>query len=100
VLAHQIHSLWELQENVEHIKEAHQAVCSTQVEKRLNEHKEIMTAIIKHDSNAARKAMHYHFSNILESMHSTLEEEALQAAKLKGSLMRKRFSLDLYATAE
>ena len=98
VLAHQIHTLWELQENLEHIKEAHQAVCSKQDQKRINEHKQIMTAIINHDPAAARKAMHSHFSNVLESMHSMIEEEALQAAKLKGSQMRKRFALELYAS--
>ena len=96
VLAHQIHKLWELQENLEHIKEAHHAVCSNQDQKRISGHKQIMIAIINHDSAAARKAMHNHFSNVLESMHLMIEEEALQAAKLKGSQMRKRFALELY----
>lgn len=100
VLANQIHTLWELQENIEHIKEAHQAVCATQDAKRINEHKQILTAIINHDSSAARRAMHHHFSNILESMHSAIEEEALKAAKLKGSQMRERFTLNLYAANE
>ncbi|MBX2849454.1 MAG: FadR family transcriptional regulator [Acidiferrobacterales bacterium] len=100
VLAHQIHTLWELQETSEHIKETHQAVCNTQDTERINEHKEIMLAVINHDSKAARKAMHYHFSHVLESMHSMIEEEALKAARLKGSQMRKRYSLDLYAGVE
>jgi len=100
IIAKQIHTLWELQENTEHIKEAHQSVCDSQDVKRIKEHKDIMQAIIEHDANAARTAMHKHFSNILEAMHSTLEEEALKAAKLKGALLRKRFSLGLYASVE
>ena len=100
IIAKQIHTLWELQENTEHIKEAHQSVCDSQDVKRIKEHKDIMQAITVHDANAARIAMHKHFSNILEAMHSTLEEEALKAAKLKGALLRKRFSLGLYASVE
>ena len=100
VLANQIHSLWELQENISHIKEAHQAVCSSHDTKRIKDHEDIMLAVVNHDATGARSAMHKHFSNILESMHSALEEEALKAAKLKGSQMRKRFSLGLYASID
>lgn len=100
VLAKQIHMLWELQENLEHIREAHQAVCATEGPKRINEHKAILTAILDRDANAARKAMHHHFSNVLETMHSAIEEEALKAARLKGSQMRERFSLGLFASSE
>jgi len=100
VLANQIHSLWEIQENLQHIKEAHQAVCATQDAKRIKEHKDIMDAIIDRDAKAARMAMHKHFSNVLESMHSAIEEEALKAARLKGSQMRERFSLGLFSAAE
>jgi len=100
VIANQIHALWELQENVDHIKEAHESVCKSQDIKRIKEHQDIMQAIIIHDASAARNAMHKHFSNILETMHSALEEDALNAAKLKGALMRKRFSLGLYASVE
>lgn len=100
VIANQIHTLWELQENIEHIKEAHQSVCEAQDIKRIKEHQDIMQAIVNGNASAARNAMHKHFSNVLESMHSALEEEALNAAKLKGILMRKRFSLGLYASVE
>ena len=100
IIAKQIHTLWELQENTEHIKEAHESVCESQDIKRVKEHKDIMQAILRHDASASRNAMHKHFSNVLETMHSALEKEALNAAKLKGALMRKRFSLGLYASVE
>lgn len=100
VLAKQIHMLWEMQENLEHIKEAHQAVCSTEGVKRIKEHKAILVAIDSRDSNAARSAMRHHFSNVLESMHASIEAEALKAARLKGSQMRERFSLGLFANSE
>ena len=98
VISRQIHLLWELQENIEHIKEAHQSVCKNQDANHNNDHQEIMLAIIRHDSNKAKQAMHKHFSSVLESMHAALEQEALNAAKAKGALMRKRYSLGVYAT--
>ena len=100
VLAQQIHMLWEMQENLEHIKVAHQAVCSTEGAKRIREHEAIVVAISQRDSTAARNAMRHHFSNVLETMHSAIEEEALKAARLKGSKMRERFSLGLFANAD
>ena len=100
VIASQIHALWDLQENISHIKKAHQAICATPNSKRIKEHEDIMLAIINRDPATARIAMHKHFSNVLESMHSALEEEALKLAKQKGSKMRKRFSLGLYASID
>ena len=100
VLAQQIHTLWDIQENLEHIREAHQAVCDKQGAKRIEEHKAILVAISNHDAPGAKSAMQHHFSNILETMHSTIEEEALKAARLKGSQMRERFSLGLFANAK
>ena len=100
IIANQIHLLWEIQENIEHIKEAHQSVCQIQDLQRTHDHEQIMLAIIEHDPNTARSAMHKHFSRVLESMHSALEEQALNAAKAKGALMRKRFSLGTYATSD
>jgi len=100
VLAKQIHMLWDMQENLEHIKIAHQAVCSSEGAKRILEHKAIVVAIEQRDAAAARLAMRHHFSNVLESMHAAIEEEALQAARLKGSKMRERFSLGLFANQD
>ena len=100
VLAQQIYMLWDMQENLEHIKAAHQAVCSKEGPKRIREHKAILVAIAQRDATAARTAMRNHFSNVLESMHSAIEEEALKAARLKGSKMRERFSLGLFANAD
>ena len=100
ILAKQINELWELQESSTHIKEAHSTACSSIDKERIDEHQKIMLSIINRDPIKARKAMHNHFSNILENMHASLEEEALQAAKLKGSMMRERFSFDLYAPTE
>lgn len=97
VLANQIHALWELQENLEHIKEAHTSVCDKQGAKRIDEHFVILNAIVEGDADGARTAMQRHFSNILEVMHAALEQQALEAAKLKGSQMRERFSIGLFA---
>ncbi len=93
VLSNQIHALWELQENLEHIKAAHTSVCDTQGALRISEHKAILDAIIEGKPEEAKIAMQQHFSNILEVMHASLEAEAIEAARLKGSMMRQRFSI-------
>jgi len=100
VLAQQIHSLWEIQENSEHIKLAHQAVCATEGAKSIKEHKAILTAISNRDAEGARTAMRNHFSNVLESMHISMEEQALKEALRKGSQMRERFSLGVFTSAD
>lgn len=100
VFAKQIHSLWEIQENLQHIKSAHQAVCASQGEKRIREHKAILDSIVERNASAARISMRNHFSNVLETMHSTMEEHAIEEARRKGSEMRERFSLGRLTAAE
>ncbi|RBP49132.1 FadR/GntR family transcriptional regulator [Arenicella xantha] len=100
VLAKQIHDLWEIQESLDHIKRAHQAVCATEGAKRISEHKAILDAISRHDSRAARTAMRGHFSNMLETMHADMEQQAVEEARVKGSQMRERFSLGVFTTGE
>ncbi len=100
VLANQIHALWELQENLEHIKEAHTSVCDKQGAKRISEHRAILDAIVNGKPDEARTAMQHHFSNVLEVMHAALEQQAIEAARLKGSQMRERFSIGLFSAAK
>ena len=99
VIAKQIGFLWDLQENLNHINNAHKAVCVDEdKETRISDHVAIYDAIANGDSRAARISMREHFSDLLEAMHDVIEQEAVEAAKLKISNMRKRFTLDDLAT--
>jgi len=94
VIAKQISFLWDIQENLNHISKAHRSVCAHEdSSQRIAEHVAIYDAIAARDSGAARIAMRSHFSDLLEAMHDVSELQAVEAAKLKVSQMRKRFSV-------
>lgn len=95
VIAKQISFLWDIQENLNHISKAHLAVCAEEDRSsRIADHVAIYKAIAAGDSSAARTAMREHFADLLEAMHDASEQEAVEAAKLKVSRMRERFSID------
>ncbi|RBP49718.1 FadR/GntR family transcriptional regulator [Arenicella xantha] len=99
VIAKQIDFLWNIQENLNHISTAHHAVCADEDRStRIADHVAIYDAIAAGDTNAARIAMRGHFSDLLEAMHDVSESQAVEAAKLKVSQMRKRFSVSELST--
>lgn len=99
VIAKQIGFLWDIQENLNHINLAHNAVCEDEDRgTRVADHVAIYDAIAAGDATAARASMREHFSDLLEAMHAATEQEAVEAAKLKISKMRKRFSIDELST--
>ncbi|MFQ3243549.1 MAG: DNA-binding FadR family transcriptional regulator [Arenicella sp.] len=94
VIAKQIGFLWDIQENLYHINNAHKAVCiERDKDGRIAGHVAIFEAIAKGDANEARKSMREHFTDLLEAMHAAIEQEAVEAAKLKISRMRERFTI-------
>lgn len=94
VIAKQIGFLWDIQENLTHISKAHKDVCVEEDrDTRIGDHVAIYTAIAEGDSNAARSSMREHFTDLLEAMHTAIEQEAVEAAKLKVSKMRERFTI-------
>lgn len=93
VIANQIAYLWDIQDNLEHINEAHRSVCIKERASRVPDHVAIYDAIAAGDSNAARDAMRYHFKDLLEALHNVSELQAVQAAKQKVSQMRERFTI-------
>ena len=95
VIGKQISFLWDIQENLNHINDAHKAVCIEEDrDSRIADHAAIYTAIAAGDGDAARKSMRLHFSDLLEAMHAVIEQEAVEAAQLKISKMRERFTID------
>ena len=94
VLSKQVGFLWDIQENQNHISQAHHAVCD--IEDRGNmlaDHRAIYNAIASGNANAARSSMREHFAVLLESMHAASEQQAVEAARLQVSKMRERFKL-------
>lgn len=87
-----ITQLWEAQENISKIREAHSAVCMKDMERRMAEHEAIFDALKSRDPNAARAAMRSHFARMLTALHETTEEAAVNEAKLEASKIRERFS--------
>lgn len=93
VILKQIQFLWDIQENLDHIKAAHRSVCIKEKESRISDHTVIYNAIKDGDSNGARDMMRSHFKDLLMAMHEETERQAVEAAQKKVSEMRQRFSL-------
>ena len=93
VIAKQIKNLWDIQENFNHIYEAHQSVCMADAGNRIADHAAIYNAIAAGNVNGARQAMRNHFSDLLEAMHNASEREAVEATKQKVSQLRERFTI-------
>lgn len=94
VFALMIRQLWDVQEKLDNIRVAHQAVCMQDMRQRLAEHTAIYNALENRDPNAARAAMRNHFSRTLTALHETTEEEAVKEVRRKVSQMRERFSFE------
>lgn len=91
VLSMLISQLWDVQEELDNIRIAHQAVCMKDDARRLAEHRAIFDAMVENDSNKARVAMRNHFSRMLTALHETIEQEAVSEVQRKVSQMRERF---------
>lgn len=91
VLSMLISQLWDVQEELDNIRIAHQVVCMKDDARRLAEHRAIFDAMVENDSNKARVAMRNHFSRMLTALHETIEQEAVSEVQRKVSQMRERF---------
>ena len=98
VILKQIEFLWDIQENLDHIKAAHRSVCIKEKKSRIVDHKAIFKAIKDGDANGARDMMRGHFKDLLAAMHEETERQAVEAAQKKVSQMRERFSLGALST--
>lgn len=88
-----IQQLWNIRENSAEIRRAYDGVCRIGAEHRLEEHRAIFEAIKNRDSNAARKAMHLHFTRIIDALLKVTEAEALEATRIQLNKSREQFSL-------
>ena len=88
-----IDNLWYIRDNSPEVHKAYQAICETDWQARVDEHKEILTALKNRDAAAARAAMHEHFARILNKLIAAHEEEQMQEVRRKALESRERFSL-------
>lgn len=88
-----IEYLWHIRDNAPQVKQAYEAVCHGDAGQRNREHQEIASALLRRDPEAARTAMHQHFSRLLNSLLEDTEARAVEAVKQQAMESRKRFSL-------
>lgn len=88
-----IQNLWKLRRTEPQIIAAYQDVCSQSINQRLKEHTAIYEALAKHDSSAARKAMHNHFNRLINSLFEASEAKALEEIKRKTDESRGLYSI-------
>ena len=86
--------LWHVRDHAPQVHRAYKAICENDGAKRVEEHREIYDALVRRDAEAARKAMHLHFSRILNILILTSEAEKVEEIRRQSEEVRKRFSLD------
>ncbi len=86
--------LWDTQERLGHIQKAHQSVCNSDPQVRLDEHRAIIDALKSKDTQAARLAMRKHFARSIDVLHQATEQEAVEEVRRRLSVTKQRFSSD------
>lgn len=89
-----IDNLWYVRDNSPTVHRAYQAICETDGKARVSEHLEIFEALKNRDDKAARKAMHQHFSRIINKLIVATEREQVEEIQRKMLESRERFSLN------
>jgi DNA-binding FadR family transcriptional regulator len=88
-----VENLWKIRDNSAEVKAAYKGVCSQSSVKRLAEHTAIYQALKKHDSHAARMAMHQHFNRLINALFEASEAQALEEVRRQTSATRGLYSL-------
>ena len=89
-----IEHMWHVRNNAPKVSRAYKAICEQDGAKRVEEHRQIYTALRNRDPKAARAAMHQHFALILNKLIATTEAEQVEKARRRAQEVRDRFSLD------
>lgn len=89
-----IEKLWSLRKSSLQIRNAYTSVCDSNDKQRLQEHKDIVEALRKHDPHLARSAMHNHFNRLINSLFDASEAVAMEEAKRAADEKRGLYSLN------
>ena len=92
--------LWHVRNHAPQVHKAYKSICEEDGLKRVEEHREIYEALVQRDADAARKAMHLHFSRILNKLIATSEAQKFEEIRKQSEKVRKRFSLDHLVTGQ
>lgn len=94
MLASVIDDLWRVRDHSPSVHQAYQAICEKDGAARVQEHQAIFDALKNRDAAAARRAMHLHFSRILNKLIAATEAEQVEQVRRQALESRERFSLD------
>lgn len=86
-----VERLWRIRNEKPEVKQAYDSICELDTERRLREHRDVVTALRKRDSDGARKAMRVHFKCIIEAMLKAMEAQAIEDARRRTQESRERF---------
>lgn len=86
-------NLWRIRDHSPRVSAAYRSICETDVHVRYYEHKEIFDALNAKAPDAARSAMHRHFSRILNKLIEVDEAMQLDNIRRQTEKSRERFSL-------
>ena len=86
-----VERLWRIRNEKPEVKQAYDAICETDPERRLNEHGDVVVALRARDANGARQAMREHFKCIIEAMLKATEAQAIEEARRRTLESRERF---------
>lgn len=92
--------LWHVRNHAPQVHKAYKAICEMDGEKRVDEHRQIYDALVRRDAEAARNAMHLHFSRILNKLIATSEAEKVEEIRRQSAEVRRRFSLQHLVNGE
>lgn len=88
-----VENLWQVRDTNIEVKAAYKGVCSQSSSERLQEHAAIYQALKKHDSQAARTAMHQHFNRLINALFDAKEAQALEEVRRQTIETRGLYSL-------
>jgi len=94
MLSSVIENLWYVRDNSPTVHAAYQAICESDPQVRVREHRDILEALQRRDPQAARQAMHAHFARILNKLIAATERAQVEEVRRKALESRRRFSLN------
>ncbi len=89
-----LRTLWRMRTEIEDVRRVYSAICHEDTSHRVNEHADIMEALRRRDPEAARQAMHQHFSRLLKALLDASEQQAIEEARRRSHENRQRYLQD------
>lgn len=88
---HIMENLWRMRTELPEVRNVYSAVCVEDSSHRVDEHEAILNALRDRDPEAARNAMRYHFSRLIEALLVASEQQAIEEARRRSSVNREKY---------